>query len=465
MGSGKQAVGFGAVALTMLLAGAGFEVHGQSATTATTTTAQSQIPDAPKPRTLPDLNMLTPVGPATPDAPPPANVGAPAKDDQIAPGTSLPASTTPAAAADQGPQPELPAVGQWPNATFKLGNVNVNFIEIPFTVKDSKNALVPGITWRDVRVFENGQRQQMRVFTVDPFPLSVALVIDQTVTFDTMQRINDSLGALQGAFTPYDEIAVFTYNSTVHVQTQPTSTSPYGFLAAQSARLGVIIDRSKGKGREPDMTMGGPLDQTLIKNNDIVDPNTTAVRGQQGITIYAQKEYHPLNDAILAAAESLAHAGKGRRRIVYVISDGKEYGSTAKEKEVIRYCQTNKIAIYATLVGDSAVPGLGFLDRIHLPLTMRDNALARYTQATGGETDAEFRQHGIETSFAKISEEVRTQYTVGYYSHEPMLDGKYRKVEVQVTRPGLTIIAKEGYYPTAAATSAPPAPVTPSAAP
>jgi len=150
---------------------------------------------------------------------------------------------------------------------------------------------------------------------------------------------------------------------------------------------------------------------------------------------------------------------------VYVISDGKEYGSTAKEKEVIRYCQTNKIAIYATLVGDSAVPGLGFLDRIHLPLTMRDNALARYTQATGGETDAEFRQHGIETSFAKISEEVRTQYTVGYYSHEPMLDGKYRKVEVQVMKPGLTIIAKEGYYPTAAATSAPPAPVTPSAAP
>ena len=63
--------------------------------------------------------------------------------------------------------------------------------------------------------------------------------------------------------------------------------------------------------------------------------------------------------------------------------------------------------------------------------------------------DPEFRQGGIEKSFARITEEVRTQYTAGYYSHEPILDGKYRKVEVQVLRPGLTVIAKEGYYPSA----------------
>jgi len=274
-------------------------------------------------------------------------------------------------------------------------------------------------------------------------------VIDQSVTFDTMEKVNNSLGALQGAFTPYDQLAVFTYNNGVREQTQPSTESPDGFLAAQSARLGVILERSKAKGNEPDMAMGGPLDQTLIKNNEIVDPNTTAVRNQQGITMYAKKEYHPLNDAILAAAESLALAPKGRRRIVYVISDGKEYGSTAHEKEVIRYCQTNKIAVYATLVGDSAVPGMGFLDRIHLPLTMRDNALPRYAGATGGQIDPEFRQGGIEKSFARITEEVRTQYTAGYYSHEPILDGKYRKVEVQVLRPGLTVIAKEGYYPSA----------------
>jgi len=86
---------------------------------------------------------------------------------------------------------------------------------------------------------------------------------------------------------------------------------------------------------------------------------------------------------------------------------------------------------------------------MHLPLTMRDNILPAYANATGGNFDGEFRQRGIETSFAKIAEEVRTQYTVGYYTHEDFVDGKYRTLEVKVLRPNLTVIAKKGYYPTA----------------
>ena len=80
---------------------------------------------------------------------------------------------------------------------------------------------------------------------------------------------------------------------------------------------------------------------------------------------------------------------------------------------------------------------------------MRDNILKAYADETGGNLDGEFRQKGIENSFAKIAEEVRTQYTVGYYTHEPFIDGKYRTLEVKVMRPNLTVIAKKGYYPTA----------------
>ncbi len=72
---------------------------------------------------------------------------------------------------------------------------------------------MPGLTWRDVRVYENNLRQQLALFTVDPFPLSVALVIDQSMTYDNMTKVNNALAALQGAFTPYDEVSVFTYNN------------------------------------------------------------------------------------------------------------------------------------------------------------------------------------------------------------------------------------------------------------
>jgi hypothetical protein len=91
---------------------------------------------------------------------------------------------------------------------------------------------------------------------------------------------------------------------------------------------------------------------------------------------------------------------------------------------------------------------MGFVDSIHLPLTMRDNILPVYTKNTGGEFYAEYRQRGIETSFARIAEEVRTQYTVGYYSSEPLINPKFRPIEVVVLRPHLTVISKKGYYPT-----------------
>ena len=135
--------------------------------------------------------------------------------------------------------------------------------------------------------------------------------------------------------------------------------------------------------------------------------------------------------------------------MIYVISNGNEYGSEAKTKDVIRYLQANRIQVDVTLVGESSLPVVGFIDRFHLPLTMRDDVLTAYWQATGGVVDSEFRTREIEKSFAKITAEVRNQYTLGYYSQEPSIDGKFRQVEVKVLRPNLDIIAPKEYWPSA----------------
>ena len=430
----------------ILIAGAmALILMGQQA--GTTATQQQTIPDAPKPQ----VPGLAPVAPGKGTTPTENGDTTPEDAFQKAPGTSLPSSPTAQVPADgQEAAPEVSPAGQGPNA-FLLPSLTANFVEVPFAVKDSKGRLIPGLTWRDVRVYENGLRQHMTNFTVDPFPLSIALVIDQSMPFDVMTRVNNSLGALQGAFTPYDEVAVFTYNNGPKMQTD--------FTGGQSGRLQAVVERSKAVGREPMYYAPGEGLGGGININGGAERNMTplssggGVGSPQGVS-QVPREVHTLNDAIFEAAKATTRAGKGRRRIVYVISDGKEYGSTAKTKDVIKYLQTNKIAVYATLVGDASVTGMGFLDRIHLPLMMRDNILPVYTAATGGQTYAEYRTKGIETSFAQITEEVRTQYTVGYYSREPLIDGKFRKIEVRVLRPSLTVIAKEGYYPMASATGA-----------
>ncbi len=421
---------------TGMLAAAG-SARAQQAALPDSPQAQA-IPDSPRPQTLPNAASITP-GKGVPSTSAVADDGF----NGAAPASKLPSGK---------PANEIPAASDpAPDVTPELGpggrvgtlRVGVNFVQIPFTVKDKSGQLVPALDWREVRVFENGLRKQLRYFTSDPYPLSVAFVIDQSLPFNVMSTVNTALGALQGAFTPYDEMAIFTYNNSPVMRTD--------YTGAQSARISAVIAQSKTSGREVYLASpGGPLScTTCINGKGNFDPNTAANRSSPSAPFQTPpKETHALNDAIFMAAQSLAKRPEGRRRMIYVVSDGKEYGSKVKFKDNIRFLQTNKIAVYATVVGDSATPFIGFLDRYHIPFTMRENILPQYAAQTGGEAISEFRQKGIEQSFAKIAEDVRVQYTAGYYSNEPITDGKFRTVEVQVLRSGLDVTAKKGYYPT-----------------
>jgi VWFA-related protein len=186
----------------------------------------------------------------------------------------------------------------------------------------------------------------------------------------------------------------------------------------------------------------------IHQNGNCVDPNLQPGKSAGGSAGWdsIHKEIHTLNDAILAAAKELSTRPKGRRRIIYVISDGKEYGSKATVKEVLKYLETNKTAVYGTLVGDSARWGEGYVSRLHVPFTMFDNVLVTYAHNTGGVLDSERGVDGIERSYAKIAEEARNQYTLGYYTKQPVIDTRFRKIDVRVERPGMEVIAKTGYY-------------------
>jgi VWFA-related protein len=403
---------------------------------------QPAVPDAPTPqapRPLSDVNgPITPGTGAGNEQPGGNSSSSPSSQQQPAPEGQAVAS--PEKDVVQTAPPEMPTAGEGPAYIF---HVPVTFVEVPVTVKDSKGKLVAGLTYRDFKIYENDTREPISFFTTDSFPLSIAFVIDQSVTSDVMAKVNNSLGAIQGALTPYDEVAVFSYGHIVHEQT--------GFTGAQSNRLPAVLALTKATGSEMLVPVNtGPFGPcSITQNGGCVDPNVQrggSAGGSQGWDIIP-KEIHTLNDAILAAAKELSTRPKGRRRIIYVISDGKEYGSKAKYAEVLRYLETNKTAVYGTLVGDSARWGEGYVSRIHLPFTMYDNILVKYIHATGGTADSEANLNGIEKSYARIAEEARTQYTLGYYSHQPIIDGKFRKILVLVDRPNMEVIAKTGYYP------------------
>ncbi len=405
------------------------------------------VPDAPAPQPAPPLADANGVsGPIVPGSgagestEPPSAAGSGTSSSSAPPASSTQTPPKPLKDEFQNTPPEQIAPGQMGS----MIHLYTNLVIVPVTVKDSKGKEVPGLTWRDFRVFENGQRQAMSVFSADPAALSVAFVIDQSLTSDVMARVNDSLASIQGALTPYDEIAIFSYS---HGSQERTS-----FTGAQSARVPAVLALTKEAGTEEMLPFNsGPLAAcSITQNGSCIDPNLQPGRSAGNSTfITIPKEIHTLNDAILAAAKELSTRPKENRRIIYVVSDGKEAGSKATYKEVVQFLQTNNITVYGTLVGDSARWGEGYLSRFHLPFQMYDNRLVGYALLTGGDLDAENGVNGIENSYKKIAEEARTQYTLGYYTHEPFIDGKYRSIEVRVERSGLEVIAKKGYYPSA----------------
>ena len=428
---GDRLVRQGVLALVLIVLSSGLWGQQQK-------TQDQSVPDAPTPQEPDSLGKITSgmtPGKGSQEGPP----------DQGTNTTQVPPSSgSQPSGQDQIQQkpPEIPAPGEIQKG-LSVFRTTVNYVIVPVTVLDKKHQQVAGLTWRDFQIFENGQRQAIAFFSADAVPLSVALVIDQSLPRDTMKKVNDSLAAIQGGFTASDEIAVFTYADGV--------TNPTDFTAALSARIPAVLEKSKKEGDYMGVPINsGPLYGGPTINGRSVDPNLDPQRGNSGVGVIP-KEIHTLNDAILAAGKSLSTRPQGSRRIVYVISDGKESRSKANFREVVKYLESNQVAVYGTLVGDSATWGLGYLDKIKLPLLplSPDNILPRYTIATGGHLSSEFSENGIQRSFQELASLARTQYTLGYYSHLPVMDGRYRVLDIRVLRPNLDVVAKKGYYPTA----------------
>lgn len=331
---------------------------------------------------------------------------------------------------------------QQPVTTF---HVSTTVVDVPVTVMNKHHQLIGGLPWWRFRVYEDGVRQRIAFFSADAYPISIALVIDDTLPADVMQKVNQSLSAIAGSLTPADTMAIVTYAGTA-----PELVTD--FTGAEGARLPAALAMAQKPGQEMGVpVVDGPFAEGPTVNGQPADPTLEPQPGNMSGFLVLPHEAHPLNDAILYAAEQLASQPRGRRRIIYVVSDGRNVRSKATYKEVVQYLLTNNISVYGAGVGDASLWGIGYLDRKKIPFLQPDDVLPRYAAETGGDVLNEFSEEGMQNAFTQIAASVRTAYTIDYISHQPTLGGNYRHIEVRVEGiPDLIVNAKQGYYPTPA---------------
>jgi VWFA-related protein len=372
--------------------------------------------------------------------PPTAGTPAPASSDQIPAADQSPPSdqaNPPIPAPDIKTVPEGGATPAKPenNTRDQLFTIirNVNFVAVPVTVKDKNTGrMFDGLLPADFTVLEDGVKQKLTYFTSDPFFLSAAVIYDLGLPDASVQKINQTFSALTGSFSQYDQVAVYTYSTAV---TRVTDFTP------PNQRLTTVLNQFKvyrGSNNGVDV-LGGPLQSGPIVNGMPVQTGVAPVNTPT-------KQPHVLNDAILRAALDLSKQDRTRRKVIFIISDGKEQGSTASYRDTLKVLLQNEIAVYAVTTDSSALPLYNKLNKLHLPRQAYDNLLPRYAAATGGEIYSEFSQSAIERAYASVMGDARNQYTLGYQT-KAAPSSTYREIEVKVDVPNLDVRAKYGYYP------------------
>ena len=206
-------------------------------------------------------------------------------------------------------------------------STTTNFVQVPVTVKDQDGKLVSGLVPKDFQVLENGKPQKMAFFTSDPFPLSAAVVIDLGMPDSLVQKVNRTFSALEGAFSQFDEVSLYTYSS--------TTTRLTGFSAAGQELVDTLNELKTKRGRNDGVPVtSGPFGP----QGPVI--NGTPVTSPVPILSSPPKESHVINDAILAAALDLSKRDRSRRKIIFVISDGRESGSNAGYSDVLKVLLT-----------------------------------------------------------------------------------------------------------------------------
>jgi VWFA-related protein len=399
--------------------------------------ASRPFPGAPLPGQAPpnrapskqDENPPDQAPPPPNQAPPSSPVDEPVYAPGVAPEPSFKVTTVPpgGVTTERGPGSE---------ELFKIVT-NVNQVIVPVMVKDDSGRLVNGLLSKDFSVYEDGKKQTLNFWSPDPFALSAAVILDTGMPDVALQKVNQTFSALEGAFSQFDEVSLYTYSTSVTKVTD---------FAAVGRRLTAALDglkTVKGGDNGPPVLSGPMGPQGPIVNGVPIDAGAPR-------TINPPKEVHVLNDALVAAAVELRKRDRARRKVIFIITDGREYGSNASYRDTLKVLLSYGIQLYGVAVEGSAIPGYGQLQKLHVPLTGSrlgySNILPRYANATGGEVFPGLSRDAIETTYARTLGDARNQYTLGYLTHSTP-SSTHREIDVHVARPGLTVTAKEGYYP------------------
>ena len=276
---------------------------------------------------------------------------------------------------------------QEPSATF---HVHVRLVSIFVNVTDRNGAIVGGLSKNDFAVYEDGRPQEIAVFErQSELPLNLTLAID---TSGSVRKDMNAEAAAARRFArdilrPQDQMSVIQFATTVRELTPFTNK-----LSAINRGLGEL-------------------------------------RGDWATALY---------DAICQGSRKLG--GREGRKVLVVISDGDDTAEDSTYAQALEAALRDEVMIYSLIdVPIEASAGRDLAGE-HALITLAEQTGGRYFYVEDG---------GLNKAFARVSDDLRTQYLLGYYpkNQEPGMAFHHLTVTIPRAAPGeFNVSHKTGYY-------------------
>ncbi|MCP5116386.1 MAG: VWA domain-containing protein [bacterium] len=298
------------------------------------------------------------------------------------------------------PQDQPPPVDVGELPTIK---VDVDVVNVLCSVRDKRGGLISNLSQEDFLITEDGSEQEIRYFARETdLPLTIGMLIDVSKSQENLIETEKFAGSRFFSEVLRMKDMAFLISFGVEVELLQDFTGSPRLLreGLDELRLNAAV--------------GGVL------------PGPVPTANRKGTVLY---------DAIFLAAEDRLKREVGRKVIV-LISDGMDYGSTMSKHRAIEAAQRSDAIIYSIYYADPRYQqfGHGYGD------------LKKMSQETGGRVFRVSRKNSLEYIFQEIQDEMRSQYSIGYTPTNNNKDGSYRKLEIKTKRKATKVQARKGYY-------------------
>ncbi|HKP39084.1 MAG TPA: VWA domain-containing protein [Pyrinomonadaceae bacterium] len=273
--------------------------------------------------------------------------------------------------------------GQTDQDQDEVLRISTDLVVLNVTVLDANGKFVSGLRRGDFQILEDQKEQTISAFGAEQTPFAAAILLDTS-------------GSMESRMT-----------------------------LARSAAIRFLDGL-----REEDVAAVYSFDTKVEQWNDFSPGRDLPAR------VYSLKTrtLTALNDAILRAADDLAKREEKRRAIV-VLSDGGENFSKVSADKALDHASAAGATIYGANMAPTGaardIAGAAILKRL------TDKSGGRYIDQPGGQN--------LRDAFAEIVEELGRQYTIAYRPTNRAKDGKWRAIEVKLSRPDATVRTRKGY--------------------